>query len=69
MFNLELEKQCILTAQDRYDIISAAIQDSYDDGFMNSFIFQRVLYCFAFAALDNSDLETRQEVFMKILKD
>ena len=48
--DLKLEKECEFSAQDRYDIISAAIMDSYDDGFMNQFIFERALYCYALAA-------------------
>lgn len=63
------EKNCELTAQDRYSIISYAIQAAYDNGFMNAFVFERALYCLAFAVLDTDDLEIRQEYFIKIAEN
>ena len=64
--DLKLEKECEFTAQERYDIISAAINDSYDDGFMNQFIFERALYCYAFAAFSEPDKNARVELFLNL---
>ena len=47
MINLELEKSLALDAQERYDIISFAMDAADDNGFINSFVFERALYCFA----------------------
>ena len=47
MINLEFEKTSALDAQERYDIISMAADAADDNGFINSFIFERALYCFA----------------------
>ena len=64
--DLKLEKECEFTAQERYDIISAAVSDSYDDGFMNQFIFERALYCYAFAAFSEPDMSSRVSLFVDI---
>ena len=64
--DLKLEKECEFSAQDRYDIISAAVTDSYDDGFMNQFIFERALYCYALAAFSETDEDARTELFFNI---
>lgn len=45
--NLQNEKALRLSAQERYDIIDFAIQAAEDNGFMNSFIFERALWLFA----------------------
>lgn len=47
MINLETEKSLALDAQERYDIISFAMDAADDNGFINSFVFERALYCFA----------------------
>lgn len=47
MIDPELEKNLALSTQDVYDICDFAVQAAYDDGFMNSFIFERALYVFA----------------------
>ena len=47
MINLEIEKTLALDAQERYNIISFAMDAADDNGFINSFIFERALYCFA----------------------
>ena len=49
MINLQLEKtqSKILSAQDRYDVISFAMEAADDNGFINSFIFERALYVYA----------------------
>lgn len=45
--NLELEKSLSLTSQDVYDILDFSTQAAYDDGFMNSYIFERAIYIFS----------------------
>ena len=45
--NLDFEKTLHLTTQERYDIMNFATVAAEDDGFMNSFIFERALYVFA----------------------
>lgn len=64
--DLKKELECEFTAQERYDIISATISDSYDNGFMNQFIFERALYCYALAAFSEPDMSTRLDVFDSI---
>lgn len=64
--NLTLEKESEFSAQDRYDIINAAILDSYDDGFMNAFVCGRALYCYIYATLIADDLDQKQELFITI---
>lgn len=64
--DLTKEKNNEFTPQDRYDIINAAIEDSYDDGFMNIFVFERALYCYAYAALLETDELNRKELFIGI---
>lgn len=46
MINLETEKSLALDAQERYDIISFAMDAADDNGFINSFVFERALYCY-----------------------
>ena len=45
--NLNEHKTLRLSAQERYDIIDFATQAAEDNGFMNSFIFERALCLFA----------------------
>ena len=52
MINLEIEKSLTLSAQDHYDIISFAIDAADDNGFINSFVFERALYCYTFIILN-----------------
>ena len=47
MINLETEKSLALDAQERYDIIAMAMDAADDNGFINSFIFERALYVYA----------------------
>lgn len=42
--NLEQEKNNIFTPQETYEIISAAIDMADDEGFINSYVFERGLY-------------------------
>lgn len=46
-FYLDEQKQSTLSTQDRYDIISFAVDAAVDNGFVNSFIFGRALYVYA----------------------
>lgn len=45
--DLTLEKERSLSTQDMYDIIAFSMEAANDNGFMNSFIFNRALYLFA----------------------
>lgn len=45
--NINLEKAYKLSSQERYDIISNAMDAAEDDGFINQFVFIRSLYVFA----------------------
>lgn len=47
MINLDLEKTLALDAQERYDVISFAVDAADDNGFINSFILERALYVYA----------------------
>lgn len=47
MIDLNFEKQRHITTQDTYDILSFAIQAAEDNGFINSFIYERAMYEFA----------------------
>ena len=42
--NLEQEKNSIFTSQETYEIISAAIDMADEEGFVNSYVFERALY-------------------------
>ena len=46
-FYLEDQKESKLSSQERYDIISFAIDAAVDNGFVNSFIFGRAMYVYA----------------------
>lgn len=47
MINLEQEKDWLLSAQDRYTILSFATQAADEEGFVNHFIFERALWLYA----------------------
>ena len=42
--NLEQEKSNVFTPQETYEIISTAIDMADDEGFVNSYVFERALY-------------------------
>lgn len=44
---LNFEKEKVFSTQEQYDIINSSIEAAYDDGFMNSFIFERAIYIFS----------------------
>ena len=47
MIKLTEEKNCALSAKDRYDILNFAISAAYTGEFISSFIYERALYCYA----------------------
>lgn len=47
MIDFTKEKSLALDAQERYDIISFAMDAADDNGFINSFIYERALSCYA----------------------
>lgn len=57
MIKLKEEKDCALSAKDRYDILNFAINDAFTGEFVSSFIYERALYCYAAIILmeDNAD--------------
>lgn len=61
--NLNEHKTLRLSAQERYDIIDFATQAAEDNGFMNSFIFERALWLFAAIRLCE---DRRDEITMLI---
>ena len=76
--NIDLEKAYQLPSQERYDIISRAMDAAEDDGFINQFVFIRALYVFAARVLYSEMTEQIDEdllngspmtVWDKMLKD
>lgn len=47
MINVNAEKAYSLSTQNVYDIIGFAMQNAEDNGFLNSFVFERALYLYA----------------------
>lgn len=47
MINLVFEEEKVLSTQDIYEIINFSLQAAEENGFLNSFIFERALYLFA----------------------
>lgn len=60
--NPEVERESCLNTQDFYDICDFATQAAYDDGFMNTFIFERALYVFAAIRLYEEHRDTITEL-------
>lgn len=56
--NLDFEKSRKLSTQDMYDIMAFACDAAEDNGFMNSFIFERALYEYAAIVIFQEDKET-----------
>ena len=61
--NLSEEKDNVFSARARYDIIADAIEAAYDDGFMNGFIFPRVVLLGIAAQYFEDDFEYDKESF------
>lgn len=55
--DLNKEKTLALSSAAQFDIITFAIQAAEEDGFLNSFIFERALYCFAAIVLNDDRKE------------
>ena len=54
MIDMKFESSRKLSTQDMYDIIDTAVRLAEDDGFINEFILERVLYeCMALVVLPN----------------
>lgn len=65
MIQLDNEKKRTLSTQDVYDIISFSVQAADDEGFMNSFIFTRAMYCFAALRLYTERVDELQGIIAK----
>ena len=63
---IEQEKNSVLTPQEMYEVISAAIDMADDDGFINSFVFERGLYVCAARILYEDKTE---EINTSLLED
>ncbi len=55
--DLNKEKTSALSSAAQFDIINFAIQAAEENGFLNSFIFERALYCFAAIILNDDRKE------------
>ena len=55
--DLSKEKSNRLSAKDRYDILTFAIEAADDNGFINSFVFERAIYCYAAIILTEDELK------------
>lgn len=69
MIDIDFEKSRKLSTQDMYDIVSFAADASYDNGFMNEFIFERALYVFAAIILYPEDKEELVGIAAKNIND
>ena len=61
MINLAQEESYKLSAKDRYDILSFAIEAADDGGFVSSFIFERAMYLYAAIILDEDRADNIRE--------
>ena len=55
--NIDKEKTSALSSAAQFDIINFSIQAAEENGFLNSFIFERALYCFAAIVLNDDRKE------------
>lgn len=53
--NIPVEKDYFITPQQTYDIISAAIEDAYDNGFINKYVFYRSMLVHTYITLEEPD--------------
>lgn len=65
--DLSKEKSNRLSAKDRYDILTFAIEVADDNGFVNSFIFERAIYCYAAIILTEDEL--KDNIRSKVAED
>lgn len=61
MINLAQEESYKLSAKDRYDILSFAIEAADDGGFVSSFVFERAMYLYAAIILDEDRADNIRE--------
>lgn len=54
---IDKEKTSALSSAAQFDIINFSIQAAEENGFLNSFIFERALYCFAAIVLNDDRKE------------
>lgn len=64
--NIPVEKDYFITPQQTYDIISAAIEDAYDNGFINKYVFYRAMLSHLYVTLENLDEINSAEEHMNI---
>lgn len=62
------EKKSALKARDINDVISFALQDSTNDGFVNAYVFERALYVYSYLILSN-DKDVSDKVRSTISND
>lgn len=55
--DINKEKTSALSSATQFDIINFSIQAAEENGFLNSFIFERALYCFAAIVLNDDRKE------------
>ena len=55
--DINKEKTLALSSASQFDIINFSIQAAEENGFLNSFIFERALYCFAAIVLNDDRKE------------
>lgn len=69
MINLAQEESYKLSAKDRYDILSFAIEAADDGGFVSSFIFERAMYLYAAIILDeNRANDIREKITQNLIE-
>ena len=61
MINLVQEESYNLSAKDRYDILSFAIEAADDGGFVSSFVFERAMYLYAAIILEEDKADDIRE--------
>lgn len=64
--DLLFEKDKSLSTQDMYDIINFSLELAEDNGFVNSFIFERAMYLFAAIVIDQ---DLKQELSPRIAEN
>lgn len=64
--NIPVEKEYFITPQQTYDIISAAIEDAYDNGFINKYVFYRAMLSHLYVTLEDLDETNAAEEHMNV---
>lgn len=69
MINLAQEESYKLSAKDRYDILSFAIEAADDGGFVSSFVFERAMYLYAAIILnENRADDIREKITQNLIE-